>query len=316
MKLDLPSLSLSQIPKQNAFTAIRIICAIIVVYEHLVVLLDLNIFSANIRNLAVETFFFLSGFWVTRSFFTSKNLLEFFKKRLRKIFPPYLIIIFACAILLVFLSTLDARSYFSDSGFWKYLAANITTLNFLHPDLPGVFDGHPVNGSLWTIKVELGFYIFLPLIIILCLGTHDKVSSVRILFVLMTIYFLSLAYVFAIPFFIEKYNLPFSLTYQLPACMRYFATGMFCFFFYDKIYSVLNYLVAPCFILLVLSVIFKNVNFVFYISSIFEPATLAIVVIWSALKARPLFIFSKIYDFSYYLYLFHYPIIMVVKELI
>lgn len=52
-----------------------------------------------------------------------------------------------------------------------------------------------------------------------------------------------------------------------------------------------------------------------WLTALLEPIVLIIVVMWIALKAKPLFIFAKIYDFSYWLYLIHYPIIMVVKYL-
>lgn len=167
-------LQFSIIPKQNAFTAIRMICALTVLYEHYVVLMGTKFPILEIRGIAVKVFFILSGFWVTRSLYTSKSLLEFYKKRVKKIFPAYLTVVFAAAILLVLLSILTIRQYFTDSGFWKYLVANISTLNFIHPSLPGVFNGEPVNGSLWTIKVELGFYIILPLITFLCIGKKNN----------------------------------------------------------------------------------------------------------------------------------------------
>lgn len=166
--------SLPTISKENAFTGIRIIGALIVVYEHFVVLTKFNLPCFELRGIAVNIFFFLSGFWVTRSFFTSKSLVEFYRKRIKKIFPPYLTVVFLSAFLLVFLSTLNAKVYYTDSGFWKYLLANITTMNFIHPGLPGVFNGEPVNGSLWTIKIELGFYILLPLVIFLCLDKQKN----------------------------------------------------------------------------------------------------------------------------------------------
>ena len=165
---------LPKIQKENGFTAIRLISAFIVVYEHFIILTEINLPILGVRGIAVNVFFILSGFWVTRSLYTSKSILEFYKKRIKKIFPAYLTVVFAAAIILVFMSTLTARQYFTDSGFWKYLAANISTLNFIHPSLPGVFNGEPVNGSLWTIKVELGFYIILPLIPFLCIGKKDN----------------------------------------------------------------------------------------------------------------------------------------------
>ncbi len=305
------NINLPIIPKENAFTAIRIICALIVLYEHFVVLMDINFPCLEIRNLAVNVFFILSGFWVTRSFFNSRSLVEFYSKRVKKIFPPYLLVILCAAVVLVFMSSLDFYLYFMDRGFWKYLAANICTLNFLHPSLPGVFNGEPVNGSLWTIKVELGFYVVLPIIIFLCVGKRENNSKIRCIAVITSVYLLSGLYVILIPYVINSYHLPFSIANQLPAYLSYFSTGIFCFFFFDKLHPLWNKLIIPCAIVLIICVILKNL----WLSAFLEPIVLCVIVMWSALKAFPLFIFAKIYDFSYWLYLVHYPIIMVIKYL-
>ena len=188
------------------------------------------------------------------------------------------------AIILVFMSLLNPVAYFSNEEFWKYLVANISTMNFIHPNLPGVFNGEAVNGSLWTIKIEIGFYIILPLLIYLCLGKRETICGARCLVILLVVYLLSVLYIVLFPLVVEKYHIPSSLANQLPAFMRYFAEGMIIFFYYEKISPILN--------------------------------KLAIVVMWIALKAKPLFVLSKCYDFSYWLYLIHYPIIMVIKEFI
>ncbi|WP_022932595.1 acyltransferase family protein [Treponema bryantii] len=303
------NISLPNIPRKNAFTAIRIISALIVVYEHFVVLTNYALPCLELRGIAVNIFFFLSGFWVTRSFFTSKSIFEFYNKRIKKIFPAYLTVVFVTAILLVFMSSLDTISYFTDSGFLKYLIANISTLNFIHPDLPGVFKGAPVNGSLWTIKIELGFYIILPFILFLCFGKTEEVNleKYRCLMILSIVYLLSVSYVVLIPILVDKYHLPSSIENQLPAFMSYFATGMLFFFYYEKILCVINKVVIIAIPIFCVCYLLRN-N---YCCAIFEPITLGVIIMWVALKARPLYIFTECYDFSYWLYLIHYPIIMV-----
>ena len=300
------------ISKENGFTAIRIICALIVLYEHMVVLTGLPLLFLELRGTAVDVFFILSGFWVTRSYFTSDSIFHFYLKRIKKIFPPYLIVVFSSAILLAFISSFSIKDYYTNSGFWKYLAANVITLNFLHPDLPGVFNGEAVNGSLWTIKIELGFYIILPFILFLCFhNSRSEKKESRCFVVLFVFYFLSVLYSIFIPRVIDYYHLPSSIQHQLPAFITYFCVGMLSYFFYDKIFPLLNKLVIPSFLILVLSIILDN----FYMSIILEPIVLGITVMWLALKCRPLFVLSKVYDFSYWLYLVHYPIIMVIKNL-
>ena len=300
-----------KIQKSNSFTFIRILCSLIVLYEHFVVLLGVPLPIFNIRNLAVNVFFILSGFWVTKSLYTSRTILDFYKKRLKKIFPPYITVVLSAAILLVFMSSLDFLSYFKDCGFWKYLIANISTLNFIHPSLPGVFNGEPVNGSLWTIKVELGFYIILPLIVFMCEGRENNGGGYRCLAVLTSMYLLSALYVILIPWAIKRFQLPSSIANQLPAYIEYFVVGIFCFFFYEKLYPIWNKLIIPSVLFLILCIVLNNI----YLTAIIEPIVLTVIVMWIALKVTPLFIFSKVYDFSYFLYLVHYPIIMVIKYL-
>ena len=181
------------VPKENAFNFLRLICALIVIYEHSVLLSGSKILPCmGLREIAVNVFFILSGFWVTQSYLRSSSVKEYAKKRCNKIFPLYFTVVILSAILLVFFSNLSAKEYFTDSEFYKYLIANLTTLNFIHPTLPGVFEGlalgGSVNGSLWTIKIELGFYIILPLIVYLInkmskiMGGGRKYSTLSFVF--------------------------------------------------------------------------------------------------------------------------------------
>lgn len=159
----------TQVPQKNAFNFLRLVCCLVVIYEHCVVLSGASLPCLNLRGIAVNVFFILSGFWVTLSYLKSSSVKKYAFKRFRKIFPEYWTVVILCAVFLSFFSSLSFSDYFTNSGFYKYLLANILTLNFIHPSLPGVFEnmapGGSVNGSLWTIKVELGFYIVLPILI-------------------------------------------------------------------------------------------------------------------------------------------------------
>ena len=141
------NINIPSIPKQNNFTLLRMLCCFIVIYEHTVLLSNSSWVNLNLRFDAVNVFFILSGFWVTFSFLRSDNVIDYAIKRIRKIFPLYLTVVIGFALLLVCVSNLTVREYFTNIGFWKYLFANIFTLNFIHPNLPGVFNGAPVNGS-------------------------------------------------------------------------------------------------------------------------------------------------------------------------
>lgn len=169
------------VSKSNAFNFLRLVCCLIVIYEHCVVLSGVNFPCYDLRGIAVNVFFILSGFWVTQSFFKSGSIKEYAIKRCKKILPQYWLVVFVCAVGLSAFSVLPLREYFCDSIFYKYLASNILTLNFIQPNLPGVFEGlalnGSVNGSLWTIKIEIGFYILLPFIVFAVKKLHEKFNG-------------------------------------------------------------------------------------------------------------------------------------------
>ena len=171
---------LDSISKSNSFNFLRLVCCFVVLYEHAVYLSGVNLPCLDLREIAVKVFFILSGGWVTLSYLKSPSLKNYFVKRAKKILPQYWLVVVLTAVLLASFSILSVHDYFLNKDFYKYLLANIFALNFIQPTLPGVFEGlalgGSVNGSLWTIKVEVAFYVLLPFIIFL-IRKIDKKSG-------------------------------------------------------------------------------------------------------------------------------------------
>ncbi len=116
----------------------------------------------------VPVFFILSGFLVTGSAMRLP-LGKFAASRVLRIVPALAVDTVVTIVLIgALFTTLPLGAYYSDPQTLSYLW-NI--LGYIHYFLPGVFETNPhvgvVNGSLWTIKPELGCYVFLAALMVI-----------------------------------------------------------------------------------------------------------------------------------------------------
>ena len=238
---------------------------------------------------------------ICKSYSQSKSLKEYFVKRASRLLPAYIFVVSLCAILLSFQSVYSFSAYFSDAGFYKYLLANFTFLNFLHPNLPGVFTSAgvtpDVNGALWTLKVEVAFYLSLPVIYTLFRKTNKKI------YFLITLYFLSVIYSNSLEYLaLAKNNTSFStLAHQLPGFISYFVAGIAVYYYFDEYIKRKNQLL---FLGIVFIAIDKMIGY-----EVLMPMGLALIVFFFAFSFKKINYFAKFGDISYGIYVFHYPII-------
>jgi peptidoglycan/LPS O-acetylase OafA/YrhL len=114
-------------------------------------------------------FFFISGYFVSKSAVETKGVFYFLKKRIYRIYPALIIIVLLTVFVLgPIFSTLKISAYFLQPDTWKYLYT-ISGIR-IRAILPGVFTGehffsNGVNASIWTISWEIILYIFLALLI-------------------------------------------------------------------------------------------------------------------------------------------------------
>jgi peptidoglycan/LPS O-acetylase OafA/YrhL len=111
----------------------------------------------------------------------------------------------------------------------KYLAANLTFLNFLHPTLPHVFSSQAIdaiNGALWTLKIEVMFYATVPLIVYL----FKRCGRMP---VLITLYVLSFVYSWTTTQYAQSTGSSFwlLLSHQFPAQLDYFLSGALLYYY-------------------------------------------------------------------------------------
>lgn len=216
---------------------VRYILAVSVIIAHFNIVFDSDFYWPISSGTAVGVFFGFSGFLVYASYLRHNNFRSYFFSRARRILPAYWLVVVTSAIMLCGVSSLNPVAYFSDSSFLKYLVANLSFLNFLQPDLPGVFTDHnvtAVNGSLWTLKVEWMLYLSLPLIIWIC-----RKYKIRMLTACLCLFVFSLAYnnLMEIISIRTGSELFFRLSYQFAGQFVYFYMGVLCYTYRQHILS-------------------------------------------------------------------------------
>lgn len=314
-----------EVSRDNAFNLIRLICCLIVLYEHCVGLAGLTLPSFGLSSYAVHTFFILSGFWVTKSILRSNSVKEYTIKRVTRIFPSYWFVVLFWAIVLVFFSNLSATEYFTSGDFWKYIFWNGITLNFVHPNLPGVFVGQPlngaVNGALWTIKIEVAFYILLPFILLILNKTAKKSvggGGSKCIVVLAMFYVLSVIVAGTLRFIVSKYDLSSSLTNQIPSLICYFFAGMILLFCYE--WFIRHFIfVLPAIVILALHYAGVHTDIIVFkvlaeVAEYLEPIALSVLVLFLALHLKLFSVIGRNKDYSYLIYLWHFPVIRCLSE--
>lgn len=287
--------------RTNNFDLLRFLFAGTVFLVHAHVLSghpDLQILTTVLSSeVAVRGFFVVSGILVFMSYENSRSLLSYANKRLRRIYPAYFVAVMLGAIILATLSTVSPVQYFSFD--WvQYVLANLVFLNFIHPTLPGVFPDNlfrEVNGALWTLKIEVMFYAVIPLIVIAC----RRFGRLRIL---ATIYVASAIYTSILTGLAEStgVQLYLILARQLPGQLTYFIAGALIYYYMDTFEKHLRKFLVPAVCVLIIHK--------FYPLSALEPLALATVVAFFGFFLY-LGNFGKFGDFSYGIYILHFPIL-------
>ncbi|MBB3119135.1 acyltransferase family protein [Pseudoduganella violacea] len=164
----------------NGFNLVRLIAALAVVVFHAWQLNRLAPMPdplsrmmapvTDLGNVAVGVFFLISGIFVSKSWLRDPHLLRFTLRRVVRIVPALFICLLLTTTLALAFHSVQGLAGLFDGATWRYILGNASLhgLRYIIPPneltIPGVLEGRPLNGSLWTLYWEARMYIVLGLL--------------------------------------------------------------------------------------------------------------------------------------------------------
>ncbi len=284
----------------------RYVLATCIIISHFFILNNYESPLTRVSYFFVAGFFAMAGFVVYPTFLKSDSLSGYIRRRARHILPPYIFIVVICAVGFSLISSLSLKDYFLSPDLYKYLAANLTFLNWLHPSLPGVFDGpqfatDSVNPSLWTMKVDWCLYLSVPLVFFLIRKWRMKRNLILLSLIILSIIYRFGFVMLHVATQKEIYNI---LGRQFFGQMAYFYAGMMIYFYREKIERHLSLLTITAGVLFVLSI-----TVIPFGDIIICPFAYSMLLLGISLFKKTDSRWRHRYNFSFEMYLFRAPII-------
>lgn len=148
----------------NNYDLIRLVAALQVLLFHGTYYLNAPSWQPLMAVLAflpgVPIFFVISGFLISLSWERAPSARLYLRNRVLRIYPA----LWVCLVVSIAIFLLEGVRPDSLVHFVTWVAAQATVVQFYNPPFLRSFGIGVLNGSLWTIPVELQFYLLLPLL--------------------------------------------------------------------------------------------------------------------------------------------------------
>lgn len=290
------------IPRKNGVNFIRYVFAYALIIFHYNILSGHDVFWLLQGGYRIKAFFILTGFLTFYSYFKHPGAKEFAKRRFKRLVPSYVFTVLLCFFGCSLLSEYSFAEYFTSSQSYRYLVANLTFLNFLGPDLPGVFthnESQAVNGSLWTMKIDIMFYVTVPFLYYL-FRKYPKRWVLAGIFLITVIYNEVFEYLYQH----SGSSLYLMLKRQIGGQYIYFLAGMCIYFYYQQVHSQVKWLLPVSVVVFLVGSYYDSWEYL-------TAFCYAVIIMELSLNAKVLSRFSEVPNVTYGLYLYHFPVVQI-----
>lgn len=290
--------------RNNNFNLLRLLAAFFIAYYHCYFMvlgpaMDEKVYIGlyELSQIALNFFFITSGFLIALSFTRRSSLFSYCIARILRLIPGVFVLsLLICFVMGPLVTNVSLSSYFTSFDTWVYVP--LTTA--LQPDrtLLGVFseniNPHEIDSALWTLRYEMICYVGLAALGLLGLLTDlAKFGLVSI----------GVLIVFLLVSFLTPFREIAAINHLVHFGLSFFI-GTMAFVYKDKV--PLHWGIA------VLSVVIAFLMYVYLPRSVAEPFVIlatAYCVFWLAYVPRGFLLeFNKLGDYSYGVYIYHYPI--------
>lgn len=293
--------------RKNNFTLMRLLASIAVLFGHSFVLSNglksgedpisnflIAIWGESLPSISVDMFFVASGFLVCASYVQREDLFKFMEARILRIFPALIFALFFCVFVAgAFATSLSLENYFSSPTTWNFLKRNALLITGIQYDLPGVFTNNPfpmsVNGSLWTLPIELRMYLLMALLGLMSVLKDEKIFNL-LLIILCLIY-------------AQSSSNGFFLTRDPRTAHLGLLFILGAFFYVNRALLTLNF--STLLVLVFLVFVTRNYSFTLFLKSICFAYFVLLLALHPKLRLPSIDHFG---DISYGLYIYAFPV--------
>ncbi|MDW9379053.1 acyltransferase [Chryseobacterium sp. JV558] len=296
------------ISRSNNFDFLRLVFASLVIITHSYALSgapqgdplsQLTNGQMEFSYLGVHGFFIISGYLIFKSLLRCKGLSDFYWKRLLRLFPALIVVLFLTVLLApaVYESSVP---YLQNKSVYTYIPQNLT-LFFRQKGIDGVFESNPyknsINGSLWTICYEFSMYVMVSLLFFI---RKKKIVKTVVILLFISSYILSIFQPYFLHGLFMKMALGSNHFYNL---MCFFAGGMVLTYLDIKNKRTENIIIILSFIVLIVSLYLNIFKYTCYIT-----LPLLVILIGKSSTRYLNKVGDTIGDTSYGIYIYSFPI--------